>query len=330
MIGASDLREMDDGQTGYGGWVGSAYVFSLSGGTWTQQAKLTAADSAISNAFYFGSAVAVGGDYIVAGAEGSSFAGSAYVFLFSGGTWTQQAKLTAADAAACCDYLVRSSIAVVGDRIVAGAHVAGQSSKSQSGSAYVFLFSGGTWTQQAKLTATDAATNDYFGSSVALAGDHIVAGAGQNDDNGSGSGSAYVYSFSGGTMSWTQQAKLTAADAATDGHFGGIRSQSHGVGITGDYIVIGAHQNDDSGSDSGSAYVFQSGPSNAPTYTPSSAPTYTPSSSPTYTPSSAPTNAPTKYPTGAAANTPFTNAPTARYTAAATQVTQIITQTFPG
>ena len=62
-------------------------------------------------------------------------------------------------------------------------------------SAYVFTrASDGTWTQQAKLTASDAGSSDYFGSSVSVSGDTVVVGAQYDDDNGQGdSGSAYVF-----------------------------------------------------------------------------------------------------------------------------------------
>ena len=83
---------------------------------------------------------------------------------------------------------------------------------SDSGSAYVFMRTGTTWTEQAKLTASDGAAVDEFGVSVAIAGDTIVVGAWQDDDNGANSGSAYVFTRTGTT--WTEQAKLTASDGA--------------------------------------------------------------------------------------------------------------------
>ena len=89
---------------------------------------------------------------------------------------------------------------------------------SSSGSAYVFVRSGTSWIQEAKLTASDAAESDLFGLSVALSGDTALVGALFDDDAGSDSGSAYVFKRSG--TSWSQQAKLTASDAAADDTFG--------------------------------------------------------------------------------------------------------------
>ena len=112
----------------------------------------------------------------------------------------------------------------------------------------MFTRSGATWTQQAKLTASDGAEDDWFGRSVAVDGDTAVTGAPGDDDNGSVSGSAYVFTRSGGI--WTQQAKLTASDGAADDAFG------FSVAVDGDTAVIGAYEDDDNGTDSGSAYVF--------------------------------------------------------------------------
>ncbi len=234
---------------------GSAYIFTRSGSTWIQQAKLTASDGAFVD--LFGSSVAINVDTIVVGAknddDAGSNSGSAYVFTRSGTMWSQQVKLTAGDAAAGDNFGI--SVAVSGDTAVIGAFLDDDAS-SQSGSAYVFSRSGSTWTQQSKLTAADAALADQFGISVSVSGDTAVVGAYSDDDAGFQSGSAYVFSRSGST--WTQQAKLTAADAATGDRFG------ISVSVSGDTAVVGANQDDDAGANSGSAYVFSLTPPNTP------------------------------------------------------------------
>jgi len=101
------------------------------------------------------------------------------------------------------------SVAITGDTIVVGASL-DDDNGTDSGSAYVFTHTGTTWTQQAKLTASDGAAGDYFGRRVAIAGDTIVVGARYDDDNGTWSGSAYVFMRTGTT--WIEQAKLTASD----------------------------------------------------------------------------------------------------------------------
>ena len=179
----------------YGTNSGAAYVFSRSGSTWEQQAKITAPGGAANQ--YFGLSVAVDGDTAVIGAfgDGNYFnSGAAYVFSRSGGIWLQQAKLTASDEAAN-DYF-GYSVAVDGSTAVIGALYDDDNDFSNSGAAYVFSRSGGTWAQQAKLTAPDGASSDSFGCSVAVDGDTAaVIGVRYDDDKGTSSGSAYVFSL---------------------------------------------------------------------------------------------------------------------------------------
>ena len=178
---------------------GSAYVFTRTGATWSPQAKLTASDAAVGD--LFGWSVAIDGNTAVIGArnddDGGSDSGSAYVFTRTGATWSQQAKLTASDAASI-DFF-GYSVAIDGDTAVIGAY-ADDDGGSNSGSAYVFTRTGETWSQQAKLTASDAASSDFFGYSVAIDGDTAVIGAPGNDDAGGNSGSAYVFELAGNQL----------------------------------------------------------------------------------------------------------------------------------
>ena len=249
VVGAN----FDDGK---GVDSGSAYVFVRSGTTWTEQAKLTASDAAALD--QFGIEVSISGDTAVVGAfsddDSGSRSGSAYVFVHSGATWTEQAKLTASDAA--IDDRFGRSVSVSGDTAVVGA-VGDDDDGQNSGSAYVFVRSGTTWTEQAKLTASDAATFDIFGISVSISGDTALVAAWLHDDNFILSGAAYMFVRSGTT--WTEQAKLPASDPAANDRFG------VSVSISGETAVVGAYLNDDTGSDSGSAYVFEpAAPANTP------------------------------------------------------------------
>ena len=103
-----------------------------------------------------------------------------------------------------------------------------------------------------KLTASDGAVNDYFGSSVSISSDGTTAliGAYLDDDKGANSGSAYVFKYNG--TSWTQQSKLTASDGAASDQFG----YSVSISSDGTTALIGAIYDDDKGTNSGSAYVF--------------------------------------------------------------------------
>ena len=221
---------------------GSAYIFKRNGLAWTQQAKLTDPDS---NAFdYFGYSVSISGDYAIVGAfrsdVGGVKCGSAYIYKRSGSSWTQQAKLTASDCNAYESF--GYSVSIDGDYAIVGA--SGDDDYGPgSGSAYIFVREGSTWSQIAKLTASDGNTSDNFGNSVCIKGDLAIIGADLDDDKGTNSGSAYMFARDG--QNWYEQAKLTATDGASSDYFG------RSVSVSGDYAIVGATASD------GSAYIFE-------------------------------------------------------------------------
>lgn len=183
VIGADD----DDDN---GSRSGSAYVFTLSGGSWRQQAKLTASDGAPGD--QFGTEVALDADTaIVSAHDDGAASGSAYVYTRSGTSWSQQAKLLASDSSRG-DFF-GSSVATDGDLAVVGAEGDDISGTVNAGSAYVFVRSGSSWSEQAKLIASDGGSFDNLGSSGAVDGGTVVLGAKQDRDNGLLSGSAYVF-----------------------------------------------------------------------------------------------------------------------------------------
>ena len=230
---------------------GSAYVFVRTSGLWTQQQKLVAGDAAASD--QFGRAVSISGDTAVVTAQeddvsGIADKGSAYVFVRNGAFWTQQAKLTANDGAASDRFGKAASIS--GNTVIVTTMNDDIGGNNDQGAAYVFTRSGATWSQQAKLTAADGAANDYFGTSVDVKGEIAVVGAYFDDDNFIGDrGSAYVFARNSGT--WSQQQKLSAADATAGDQFG------NSVAISNNTVVSGAWQ---SGSTNrGAAYAFMVG-----------------------------------------------------------------------
>ena len=211
-----------------------------------EQQKLTASDGAAGD--LFGQSVAISGDSLVVGNAGDDVGanvsqGSAYVFVRSGGVWTQQQKLTAGDGAA--SDVFGDSVAISGDTLVVGARLADVGANGEQGAAYVFVRNGGVWTQQQKLTADDGAAGDLFGLSVAITGDTVVVGAPADDGS---QGAAYVFVRNGDV--WTEQQKLTASDRA-------VNIFGHAVAISGDTVVVGAlFDAVGANSDQGSAYVF--------------------------------------------------------------------------
>jgi hypothetical protein len=226
---------------------GSAYIFERSGRSWTKVAKLTTSDGAAFK--LFGVDVSISRNYAVVGASGDdndyigNSSGSAYVFERSGNSWTQVAKLTASDGA---EYDAFGHVSISGDYAIVGA-MGDNENGQNSGSAYIFERIGSSWTQVAKLTASDGAAYDHFGS-VSISGDYAIVGAyGDDDRYGYKSGSAYIFKRSG--SSWTQVAKLTASDGAA--HKFGIH-----VSISGDYAIVGTFKDYNSDALPGSAYIY--------------------------------------------------------------------------
>ena len=237
LVGAPDDDDRGSGS-------GSAYLFARTGTTWAQQGKLTAADGAASDAF--GAAADLTADMALVGAPLDDFglhtdAGAGYIFVRSGTTWSQQAKLTAAVAPG--NGSSGAAVSLSGTTALVGAPKA-----DQRGSGYVFVRSGASWSQQAKLTSSDLQAADMLGSAVSLDGDLALVGAPDDDDKGNSSGSAYLFVRSG--TSWSQQAKLTAGDGAASDGFGSA------VSLSGEMALVGALNDDDKGSESGSTYVF--------------------------------------------------------------------------
>ena len=226
---------------------GSIYIFKRTGPTWAQTQMLTAADGAAND--FFGYSVSISGDYAIVGAYGDdnkgADSGSIYIFKRDGALWAQTQMLTAADGAAG-DYF-GYSVSISGDYAIVGAY--GDNNKgADSGSVYIFKRDGLLWAQTQMLTAADGAAGDFFGGAVSISGDYAVVGAYGDDNNGADSGSIYILKWDG--VLWTQTQMLTAADGAAGDSFGCA------VSVYGDYAIAGAYRDDNKGSNSGSAYIF--------------------------------------------------------------------------
>jgi hypothetical protein len=240
----------------HGTQSGSAYIFGRTRVGWIQQVKLTADDADVRDRF--GCSVSIDGNCALVGAyendDNGSASGSAYIFKRSDDpndpNWYRQAKLLADDGAA--DDQFGRSVSLSGNYAIVGS-IGDDDHGSSSGAAYIFKREGVNWTQQAKLTATDAASLDRFGISVSINGSFALIGSYWDDDNGDASGSAYIFRRSDipGDPNWYQQAKLLPADGAANDEFG------RSVSLDGDYALVGSYGDDDNGSNSGSAYIFR-------------------------------------------------------------------------
>ncbi len=223
--------------------TGEAYIFHRNGTNWTQQARLAVSDVAEED--LFGWSVSISGDYAVVGAvdadDNGSASGCAYVFHRNGTSWILQEKLIASDGERWDNF--GQSVAISGDYLVIGAHW-DDNDGIRSGSAYIFHRSDGAWFEEAKISASDADDEDWFGHSVSISGDYSVIGAYGNDTYGSNSGAAYIFHRSG--TNWTEQARIIASDGEQFDNF------SYTTSISGNYIAIGAAGY----GDNGAAYIF--------------------------------------------------------------------------
>jgi len=209
---------------------GSAYIYSLSGETWTQVNKLSVSDEAAGN--FLANSVDIVGDYAIAGSLYNNAdavdSGAAYIFKRNGTNWLESVKLTASNAKAS-DYF-GSSVALSENHAIVGATSTDENG-SNSGSAYIFQRNGDSWTEVSKLTASDGKVQDLFGTSVAIYGDYAAVGA-FTSDTGPKSGAVYIYKRNANT--WSELTKLTANDANADDRFG------DDVVISEDYLVVAA------------------------------------------------------------------------------------------
>lgn len=239
--------------------AGQAYIFIRTGTTWSQQAILVASDKVFND--QFGTTVAISGDgnTVCIGApnhdvRGFNDAGQAYIFIRSGTTWSQQAILSASDAATY-DYFGWSvSLSNDGNTVCIGNIDANPDGVTNAGQAHIFIRSGTTWSEQAIISASDKAASEQFGQSVAISddGNTVCVGAYGKTVSGLGYvGQAYIFTRS--STIWNQQAILSASDKAGSDWFG------YSVAISGDSgtICIGSPNNDVGGlGDAGQAYIF--------------------------------------------------------------------------
>ncbi len=242
----------DDGTTVIN--TGSAYVYRISetAGTATRLAKLTVSDPTAYQRL--GSSVAISGNTIILGASGDddmgNDAGAAYLFQKTD-DWrdmNETLKLTAPDSVAGDQF--GQSVAIFENSVVVGANLH-DTNGSNSGYAYLFEAPDGNWSNgynSARLTASDAAESDAFGSSVAIWNDVVAIGAIYDDNSGS------VYLFEKPLPGWSdanETLKLKAPDAATGDNFG----NSIAIGSAG--IVVGSQRHRNGASFAGSAYLFE-------------------------------------------------------------------------
>jgi hypothetical protein len=277
-------------------WSGAVYVFRRTASIWRQEAYLKASNA--DSGDLFGGSVALSGDTLAVGAHyeasaamgvggnqadnSARWSGAVYVFRRTGTAWQQEVYLKASNTGTGDEF--GRSVALSGDTLAVGAHnedsaatgVNGNqndNSAPESGAVYVFRRTGTTWLQEAYLKASNAGSLDSFGNSVALSGDTLAVGAGDEDSAATGvngnqadnsaENSGAVYVFRRTDTVWQQEAYLKASNTERYDFFGGS------VGLSGDTLAVAAKgedgaatgtgdsQTDNSVSESGAVYVFR-------------------------------------------------------------------------
>ena len=246
---------------------GAVYVFTRTDGVWSQQAYVKASNTEAGDEF--GSWVAVDGDTLVIGApledsaatgingnqadNSAPDSGAVYVFTRTDGVWSQQAYVKASNAEAG-DWF-GATVAVDGDTLVVGARFEdsaatgingnqADNSAPDSGAGYVFTRTGGVWSQQAYVKASNTEAGDEFGFWVDLADNTLVVGArfedsaatgingNQADNSAPDSGAGYVLTRTDGV--WSQQAYVKGSNTGVGDEFGSD------VAVDGNTLTIGA------------------------------------------------------------------------------------------
>lgn len=252
--------------------AGAAYILKNNSGIWSVVQKIVASDRASDDEF--GSAVSISGDYAIVGAprkaitvgfEVNSYAGAAYVFKNTAGTWTQVNRVVASDREAGDEF--GHSVAISENYAIVGApyendYVNGLSSQSNKGSAYIYKRGETYWTDEQKIVGSSVGPDDIFGWSVGISEDYAIIGTPREGLIASGggiltnAGSAYIFrKFTNGT--WTEMQRINAVDKGAGDEFG------TSVAISGDNVIVGAMYEDHNATgganltSAGSAYIFE-------------------------------------------------------------------------
>lgn len=212
-----------------------------------------------------GTTIAVGSNngFDADGADEKSLAGAVYIFISSGGTWTQQQKLVATGTQArnASDFF-GYAVSLDEDTVAIGAYTqdydaSGANFKAEAGAVYVWTRTGTTWSQQQKLVHSDTRNaNDAFGCAVAVDVDTLAVGARANGYDASdanlvtGAGSVYVFTRSGG--SWTIEQKISADLGTPPNDRVSLDNFGWAVALSGDTLAVGAPFHDYPATDTGS------------------------------------------------------------------------------
>jgi tartrate dehydratase beta subunit/fumarate hydratase class I family protein len=260
--------------------AGAVYVLTRNGSAWSQQAYVKS--SMTRPAVMFGYSVALNrsGDTLAVGEfDADRGRGALYMFTRNAGIWSPDARLQSSNGESQDSLGCWVAISDDGNTVAAGAldedsvltgvqpgnrGAEDEATDMSAGAAYIFVRTGGSWSQQAFIKATNTGKEDWFGVRLALSGDGNTLAVGapnedsaskgvgsrQDDDSAFEAGAVYVYTRTGTT--WSTQAYVKASNTMPYDEFG------NSVALTrdGKLMVVGAHFQDSGAVDSGAVYVF--------------------------------------------------------------------------
>ncbi|PJZ24748.1 hypothetical protein CH352_12610 [Leptospira hartskeerlii] len=284
---------------------GAVYVYKRTGSTWVEEAYIKASNP--DNGDYFGYSVAISGDTIAVGSQGEdsnqnyitngssgssdnslSQAGAVYTFTRTGNIWAPEAYIKPSNPDAYDVF--GTAVAIYGDTIAVGAtgeasnqnsissgtNASSDNSSTYSGAVYVFARSGGLWSQQAYLKASNSSPNNIFGAAISIYGDTIAVGGldssaqttisygntASSDNSAQYAGAAYIFERNG--ISWSQAAYIKAPNANAYDFFGGVCLDGNSLLVSAyressseNTITNGVYGSaDNSAQYAGAAYVF--------------------------------------------------------------------------
>ncbi|MGB0370485.1 MAG: FG-GAP repeat protein [Opitutales bacterium] len=234
----------------FGSNAGSAYIYSGSGNSWTEDAALSAQNLASDD--QFGEALSISGDTLVVGAEddddNGADAGAAYVFHLNSGEWELQAKLLAEDGAAGDNF--GAAVSVDGVRILVGSPDDDYNGFTNTGSVFSFVSSGAIWSREAVFRGSSfLSDNRYFGTAVSLDGNYALIGSRSDVDSPDGSASVFV---SDGNGAWSFLEKLIPSDLESGDSYGSSLALDEDTA----FIAAFADSGNGQGANSGSVHVY--------------------------------------------------------------------------
>lgn len=225
------------------------FVYGVNAQSWSSEVLITSTNTAAND--FLGSAVAVSGNKLVAGAYGYSTGGGAFTYVLNGSTWENE-QILIPPGLASGDQLGRG-VEVDGNRLAIGApnddtHV------SNGGAVYTYNWNGDEWVFGQKIAPSDVSTTSAFGKTISISGTRMVIGASSDSSTANQAGSAYTYTWNGTGWDFLEKLEPTVSVTTTEFHNFGSS-----VSISGDKMVIGSQGSDHVVNSGGVIYTYQWG-----------------------------------------------------------------------